>query len=52
MRLVKRTWTHIVEVPADSDAEAIGDPSLEDRFMEAYTQGDGEALDEIVEEDE
>lgn len=41
---VKRTWTHETEMPH----EYLGTRNVEDIFMEAYTQGDGEATDEIV----
>lgn len=49
---VTRTWTYTTTVPADSPDDALNYGSLEDLFMEAYTQGDGEHRDIAVEDRE
>jgi hypothetical protein len=45
---IERTWTHTTAVIADDEEKALNDPSLEERFMEAYTQGDGRVSDKVV----
>jgi len=47
---VERTWTYRTTVLAETAAEARSHVTLEDTFMEAYTQGDGAVHDEVIEE--